>query len=136
MADLVITAANVVPGAGAQFLTRNAGATITAGQVVYSDVNSLWQLSKANGTAAQKAMAGIALANASLNQPLIVQTAGQITIGATVVAGTGVYFMSGNNAGGIAPFADVGAGWLVWLLGIAISTTVINLQLFNSTAQL
>jgi len=136
MADLVITAASVVPGANATFSNKNAGATITAGQVVYADTNSLWQLSKANGTAAQKVVAGIALANAALNQPLIVQTGGQITIGATVVAGTGVYFLSGTNAGGIAPFADLTTGWYVWLLGIALSTTVIKLQLFDSGAQL
>ena len=37
MADLTITAANVVPGAGARITNGTAGATVTAGQVVYLD---------------------------------------------------------------------------------------------------
>lgn len=136
MADLVVTAASVVPGSGAQINRgNNAGATITAGQTVYQDTNGLWQLAKANGTTAQKALAGIALANASANQPLAVQTSGPITIGATVTAGNR-YWLSGNNAGGICPDADVGAGYRVILVGIATSTTVILMNVFDSTAQL
>lgn len=136
MADISITASSVVPGAGASInRVGTAGATITAGQTVYQDANGLWQLAKANGTAAQKALGGIALSSASLNQPLSVLQGGLITIGGTVVIGT-VYFLSGNNPGGVAPVGDVTTGWYVIVLGVATTTGIINCQFFNTTVQL
>jgi hypothetical protein len=127
-ADLTITAASVVPGVNAVIdKTRNAGATITAGQAVYLDTNNLWQLANAAGAAALRQAQGIALNSASSSQPLAVQTAGQITIGATVVVGK-VYVLSGANAGGVAPSTDLVTGWYTNTLGIGISTTVIALQ--------
>ncbi len=72
----------------------------------------------------------IAVNNAALNQPISYQSSGQITIGATVVTG-GIYIVSGTASGGIAPAADVAAGWFTDVLAIAISTTV--LQIYNVT---
>lgn len=108
-------------------LTFLAGATITAGEPVYLDVNNVWQLAKAD-TAAHAACKGIALHGALTGQPLAVQTSGNITIGATVVAGTH-YYVSGNNAGGIMPIGDFTTGQFITDLGIAISTTVIQLAI-------
>lgn len=127
MADLAITAANVLPGSNAVLdKTRNAGAAITAGQAVYLDSSNLWQLADANGAAALRQATGIAVNNAAANQPIAVQTAGDITIGGTVTVGS-VYVLSAN-AGGVAPVGDLASGWYTNVLGIGKSTTVIALQ--------
>ncbi|PDT79961.1 hypothetical protein [Sinorhizobium sp. BJ1] len=131
MADLTITAANVVSGAGAAIEHGTAGATVTAGQIVYLDSTTTgkWQLADADAaTAAARGQGkiGVALHGAALNQPLAVQTAGPITIGATVVGGT-AYYLS-PNPGGIAPLADILTGDYVTLIGIATSTSAIKLD--------
>jgi hypothetical protein len=127
MADLVITAANVVAGSNANFDTGLAGETITAGQPVYRDTTTQkWMKADSNSaTSAARQPKGIALNGASLNQPLKVQTLGDITIGAAITAGTS-YYLS-DTPGGICPFADVGSGEYVCVIGVAKSTTVLML---------
>ena len=126
MADLSITAANVVKGSDASTTRGVAGATITAGQVVYKEASSgKFKLADADhATAEVRQPDGIALHGAADGQPLEVLTGGDITIGATVTAGT-AYYLS-PNAGGIAPLADVLSGDDVVLIGLAKSTTVLR----------
>lgn len=130
MADLTITAASVVAATGAAVTNGMAGATITAGQAVYLNATTKkWELADSNGTpAAARKAGGIALNGASLNQPVAVATAGDVTIGATLTAGT-AYYLS-DTPGGICPVADVGTGENVCLLGMAKSTSVlaVNIQ--------
>lgn len=135
MADLSITAANVAKGTSAKTENGTAGATITAGQVVYLDqaTTGEWLLADADSaTAAARGTGkiGIALNNASDGQPITVQTDGNITIGATMTAGL-AYFLS-PTPGGIAPYGDVLSGDYVTLVGVSTSTTVLSLQ-FKAT---
>ncbi len=125
MADLTITAANVVAGANATKESGTAGETITAGQAVYKDstTGKYMGADSNSGTVEARQARGIALHGASNNQPLTIQRGGDITIGATLTAGT-AYYLS-DTAGGICPVADVGSGEAVCLLGLAKSTTVL-----------
>lgn len=130
MVDIVITAANVVAGSGATKTSGTAGATITAGQVVYLDsaTTGKWQLADNNSaTAAVRQPQGIALNGASLNQPIAVQTEGPITIGGTLVAGV-AYYLS-DTPGGICPVADLLTGEYPTVLGMATSTTVLDIDI-------
>lgn len=124
MADLTITAASVIAGADAARESGTAGETITAGKAVYfSSTTKKWMLADSNSvTAEARKCTGIALNGASLNQPVTVLKGGDITIGATLTAGT-AYYLS-DTAGGICPIADVGSGEYVNLLGLAKSTSV------------
>lgn len=128
MADLTITAANVLKGAGAKVTHGEAGAAITQGQQVYHEAATrTWKLGDADGaSAAIRTATGTALNAASPGQPLAVQTEGDITIGATLTPGV-AYYLSGTP-GGICPFADVGTGEYVCLLGIAKSASVLSLN--------
>lgn len=128
MTDLSITAANVVAGDDATKKEGLAGETITAGQAVYlSSTSHKWMKADSNSATAEAREAiGIALNGAALNQPVEVQTKGQITIGATLTAGT-AYYLS-DTAGGICPLADVGSGEYVCLLGLAASASLLNLD--------
>jgi hypothetical protein len=134
MADLSVTAANVVAGSGAKKATGTAGATITAGQVVYFDsTTSTYKLADTDSaTAAVRSPAGIALHGATSGQPLTVLTSGPVAIGATVAVGD-VYYLSGT-AGGLAPFADVAAGDYPCIIGICTSTSVLNVKIQEAGA--
>lgn len=129
MADLTITAANVLAGAGAAVSRGVAGATVTAGQSVYLDTaDGKWKLADNNSaTAAVRTPGGIALNGASNGQPLAVLTEGPITIGAALTAGV-AYYLS-DTPGGICPVADLGAGEYPTVIGIASSTTVLKVAI-------
>lgn len=130
MADLTITAANVAAGSSARTTTGTAGATVTAGQVVYLDSsdNKYKLADNDSATAAVRSPAGIALHASLSGQPLTILTRGSITIGATTAVGE-VYCLS-STAGGICPVADIAAGDYNTVIGVGTSTTAINV-LFN-----
>lgn len=134
MVDLVITAANVVSGSGSRVLHGTAGATITAGQVLYLDTaTSSYKLADTDSaTAAVRSPAGVALNAAASGQPIAVHVSGPLTVGATVAVGD-VYFLSGT-AGGIAPAADVAAGDYPCILGICSSTSVLDVKIHEAGA--
>ncbi len=129
MADLTITAASVVAGGNASIEPGIAGEAIAAGKAVYlSSATKKWMLADSNSAAAEARKAtGVALNGASLNQPVDVQKAGEITLGATLTPGT-AYYLS-DTPGGICPLADVGVGEYVCLLGLARSATVLALDI-------
>lgn len=130
MADISITAANVVRVSGEQ-VSGVAGATITAGQPVYLDsTTSTYLLSDANASG-KDAVSGIALNGAAAGQPLVVAKSGSVlTIGATVVVGT-IYVLSAT-AGGICPASDLATGHKTTVLGVATTAARLQLNIFAS----
>lgn len=124
MADLTITAANVLAGANARIRQGILGATGAVGDVVYEDSADGMRLKPAdsNGVTASQNPAGILLTAGAAGQPaLLVEDDDDFTPGATLVNGT-VYVLSANP-GKIAPVADAVAGWRVSVLFVAKSTT-------------
>jgi small ligand-binding sensory domain FIST len=131
MADISQTAANVAKGAGAQTQIGIAGATIVAGDQVYLDPATgtlkLATAASLNGST----VVGVALCGGAAGQPIVYQTQGVINLGGTLVVG-GVYVVSPNNAGGVAPYADLSTGNYVSILGLAISTSLLQMGINNS----
>ena len=128
MSDLSITAASVLPGAGAVILYGTAGAAITAGQTAYLDTSTnTWKLADSNGAAALRTPGAVALNNAASGQPIALQKDGEITIGATLTAGVAYY--QSDTPGGICPVADIGSGEYSCLVGIAKSTSVLDINI-------
>lgn len=129
MADLVISSALVVAGADSSAVSGVAGELITAGKAVYlSSSTKKWMLADSNSATVEARQAkGIALNGASLNQPISVHKSGDLTIGATLVAGQAIYMS--DTAGGLCPLADVGAGEYLCLIGLAKSTTVLAVDI-------
>jgi hypothetical protein len=127
-ADLSITAASVVQGANPITATGRGGRGLTAGQAVYRKASDgKWYKADCNSATAEVRVAsGIALTGSGAGQPVVVQTGGQITIGATLTAGT-VYYLSGT-AGGIRPVADNTTGDYPQVIGMALSSTVLLLN--------
>ena len=130
MADLTITAANVL-SAGTSFSRATAGVALTQGEVIYLDSadGNLAKLADASA-AATATIAGIVVTEAAAAQPVLYVKTGAITIGDTVATGT-VYVVSAT-AGKIAPIADLSSTEIVSVLGIASSTTVITMNVWNT----
>jgi hypothetical protein len=126
MADLSITAANVLMSAAGKKSEGIAGEAISAGQPVYkdsSDGNKL-KLTDANA-AGKRGVVGIALNDAATGQPVhFCISDPALAIGATVSIGY-VAILSATP-GGIAPVADAASGMEVVILGVGVSTTAIR----------
>lgn len=129
MASLSITAANVVKGSNATVENGTAGATITAGVVVYKDAaDGKFKIADADSaTAAARNPYGIALNGASDGQPLAVIRRGDVTIGATMTAGL-AYYLS-PTPGEIGVVGDVLSGDDPIVIGVAKSTTVLTVNI-------
>ena len=132
MADVSITAANVVPGPNAVYRDGIAGATITAGQVCYVDASDgRVKLADANASATTSIPAGIAVNGAASGQPVrLVVEDDDFTVGGTVAKG--VYVLSANP-GGIAPVSDITTGWFPVVVGVAISTSKMVVKFVRGT---
>tara|TARA_B100000927_G_scaffold278638_1_gene261494 strand:- start:194 stop:610 length:417 start_codon:yes stop_codon:yes gene_type:complete len=120
MADLSITAANVIAAAGATLKSGTAGATVTAGQVVYLDTSdSKFKVADATDANAYAAY-GVALNGASNGQPIdVCVKSNDLDIGATLTVGE-VYVLS--ESGGIAPVGDLTTGDYAVVIGVANAT--------------
>lgn len=132
MVDIAVTPSAVVPGSDAITESGTAGVTIAAGQVVYrNSTTGKYELAD-NNSATEEARSprGIALNNASLDQPLTIQRSGDLTMNAVLVANTD-YYLS-DTPGGIGPQADLAAGEYAVLIGIAKSTTVLMVRLIET----
>lgn len=130
MADLTITAANVklVSGSTSRMV---AGATLTAGQVVYEEASTEKAKLADNdsATAEVRAIKGITLHAALADQPVVVAGNGAVVeFGAILTAGTD-YYLSGTP-GGICPRADVTTGDDPVRIGMALTTARLQLD-FN-----
>jgi hypothetical protein len=135
-ADISVTAANV-RNISAATRTVLAGATITAGQVVYLDsATGTWKLAQCDGTAEEAGASGIGVAmnGAASGQQFIVATEGVINPGGTAIV-AGVYIVSAT-AGSLALNGDVTtAGYYRTVLGVALTAGQINLHpLVSGTA--
>ncbi len=137
MAALSITVAELLAGSGdsAIFESRNAGGTITAGQSVYLDATTnTYKLADSNDSAATAVVRGIALHAALAGQPLKIQMAGPITIGATAAMTVGQTYCIGTTAGSIVPISDLTTGDRVSHLGVATTAAILGLKINNSGA--
>lgn len=128
MSDLSITAANVIAGADAVIEHGTAAVAVNAGQQTYLDgsTGKLGLADNNSGTPAVRKPRGTALHSAAANQPLAIQRDGSITIGASLTAGV-VYYLS-DTPGGICPVADLATGEYPSIVGIATSTSVLDLN--------
>lgn len=135
-ADLTITPGSVAVSDKASMTSGTAGATITAGQLVYYDTAAnTYKLADANGATPLYKVAGIAINGASSGQRLLVcKEDPALTLGATVVIGDTLW--ASATPGGITKVAaeGVATGNFVSVLGVATSTTKINFKIARADA--
>lgn len=136
MADITITAASVLAGAGADTENGIIGETITAGQALYkAAADGRWYKADNNSATAEVRIAtAIALNGGAIGQSIRVLKSGPVTIGAALTAGA-TYYLS-DSPGGICLIADVGSGEYSCIVGIATSTTVLDVKFHYSGVSL
>ena len=137
MAALTITASSVQVSGGTKTAVGTAGATITAGQVLYKDTadSNKLKLADADSTAPLAVVAGIALHGAASGQPIQYLTesgTGTFTLGSVLTSGLN-YFLSGT-AGGISPEGDLTTNWRSAYLGVAEDVQTLKVKINNGTA--
>lgn len=127
MADLSVTASDVVAVSGSTVTEDGtAGATITAGQVVYKDTTDSNKLKLADASAeATAAVCGVAMHGATSGQPLKYAVAGNLTFSTMTVGET---YQVSATAGAIAPVADISTNY-VSFVGYASTATNLVLML-------
>lgn len=136
MADITVTAGNVVEGSGSvNKKTGTSGEAITAGQVVYikSSDSKLYK-AQHDGTAEEAEAVGVALNSApGSGQPVTYITAGNLDPGGTVTVGE-IYVVSAT-AGGIAEVSDLVSTNRVTVLGVGTTASNIKLGILVSGVQ-
>jgi len=131
MADLSVVAADVLGVSGNTTIRGTAGATITAGQLVYLDsATGRYKLAQGDA-AAEDAVVGLAAHGASNGQPLQIITGGVVDLGVTLTVGE-IYVLSAAAAGGIAPKGDLSSGEFVSVIGVAQTADNLLLGIINS----
>jgi hypothetical protein len=140
MADLSITATNVAKGSSGLEQVENgtSGAALTAGDVCYFDTSaSTWKLAQADGTALEAGSGGLAIAlntAPAAGMPItLLKSKGDLSLGAILTVGA-TYVLSAA-AGKIAPIADLATGDYVVLLGIARTTSILQLNMYYSAIE-
>lgn len=121
-ADLSITVANVA-NSTANTNTGVAGATITAGVLLYLDTatNTLKLCDATNAT--KYKCVGIALHASLSGQPITYATGGgSYTPGGTLTVGT-VYLCSKTGNGAIMPYGDIASTNYLFIIGYASTST-------------
>jgi hypothetical protein len=133
MANLTITAANVVPVTGYGFSDMIAGEAVTRGQPVYENAadSDKAYVADAN-TLAKITVKGIALNDAAASQPVRVLISGSLGFGAILTVGK--IYCNSATAGSICPSADLTTGDYVSILGVATTTGNLKVQILNSSA--
>lgn len=137
MADISVTATNVLQGVGATVVQGVAGAALTRGLVCYIDVTTgTWKKAGAASTAAVAGSGGlsICLEDVATGQSGLFQTGGSINPGGTVVVG-GIYVVSAT-AGNIAQLLDAQTitGQFRTLVGVATTATNLVLMFYCGPA--
>src|SRR5688572_10498061 len=96
MTDISITAANVIAQSNAEIVYGKAGATITAGQMVYQAASDKkWKLADADSATQEiQETGGMALNGAADGQPVANCKGGDVALGAVLTAGARYYLSS------------------------------------------
>jgi hypothetical protein len=131
MADIVVTAANVIPQSGLRQSHGVAGAALTIGQAVYQKSSDRrWYPSDKDVDEDDAIDYGLTLSQAAAaGQPVVVtrgRNAGKLSFGAILTVGE--TYCVGEAAGGICPIADVGAGERLRHLGVASTTALLDVD--------
>lgn len=128
MADVTVTAASVALTSG-QTDTGTAGATITAGQILYKDTANSNVLKHASCAAtASSVVCGMALNGGASGQPIQFAKAGAVIVpGATLGVGT-IYILS-DGTGTYCPVADLATSDKVVIVGYATTASSLTLLL-------
>lgn len=127
MADLSITAANVLQTSGTAVQSGVASTAIARGQYVYILANGTIGLADSNGTSPANSVAGCAIADVSSGQTCFyVASDATFTPGFSATAGDTIWLSSDTAGACTKTYADIASGSTVIPLGVMTSSTVMR----------
>lgn len=134
MTELAITPGLIKAGPAARTVLHTLGATVTAGQALYTDpaANFVAKLAQCDGEAREAQVVGIALNGGAAGQPVLVLTAGPLE---GCEAEVGVVYVLSGTAGGIMPVEDLVDDDYVTVLGIGVAAGVMMVDIQASGVQ-
>lgn len=126
MADLSVTAANVLQSSGTTVSSGVSAVAINRGQYIYIKTDGTIALADSNGTTPANTCAGVCIADVSTGQTCFYAASDAVfTPGFTAVAGDPIYLS--NTAGGATKtYADIVSGSTVIVLGGMLTSTTMN----------
>lgn len=128
MPDLTITATQVLPTDSTETDSGILGVTATAGQLVYRSDNKLL-LADANLSPDAADTIGLLLNGGGPGQTAQIATGGDVIVGAGAAPTRGTFYVLSATAGGIAPAADLAAGWYRTFVGCGNDNNIITLNI-------
>jgi len=127
MADLAITAANVLKSSNGTIAVLTAAGAITRGQYIYTLANNTAGLADSNGTTPANTVTGVALADVGAGQPVpYVPTDTALTTGFTASAAGVTIYLSNTPGAATETYADIASGSTVIILGSMLTTTTMK----------
>lgn len=133
MADVSFTAASIKPGTGAQTQEVRWGGTVTPGLVVYQAADGDYEAADCETSVLTAAAVGIALTGGGNGQWGVIQTGGALITSAHLSLASPVYILSVSGA--ICPAADLANNDYITIIGVAKSTTSLELCIKASGVQ-
>lgn len=128
MADLTITATQVLATDSTETISGILAVAATAGQMVYRYDNR-FLLADANFSPQAAQEVGLLLNGGGIGQTVQVAVDGDVILGAGAAPGKGTIYVLSATAGGIAPVADLAAGWYRTILGCGDDNNVLVLNI-------
>ncbi len=130
MAAYTFTAANVLASTPAQ-LGAIAGEAIVAGDLIYIKAadSKAWK-AQCDGTAAEAAVAGIALNGAAAGQPMQYVATGTITVQPACFANAGIPLVLDGTTGKCCPVGDLTTDDYVTHIGVSSDTDEFVLHIY------
>ena len=128
MANYTVTAASVLASAsGNQVRNAVAGETVDAGEAVYIDASDSNSIKLAQATSAKYKCVGIATSGAADGQPISYCNIDENFVPGCTLAVSDLVVVSAT-AGKLAPHADLTTGDYCHVVGVAKSTSVLDLN--------
>lgn len=127
MADLSVTAANVLQTSGTSVSSGVAASAITRGQYVYVLANGTIGLADSNGSSPANSVAGCCIADVATGQTCFyVASDATFTPGFSSTAGNVIYLSSDTAGGATETYSDIDSGSTVIVLGAMKTSTVMK----------
>ena len=138
MADLSITAAEVLKSSGGKSAPGTCGETLVAGDIVYKDASASSKLKLADAnhsTTAKSAVVGMMLNGGAAGQPAdYVSEDSDLTIGTTAAAAAGQIYCLSSTPGKLCPISDIVASATarVSIVGVGGAAGKLIMKVVNS----
>ena len=136
MADITIGVTSVAAATGASLGQGTAGGTILQGEPLYLNSSSQYVRADADDSQTTADVAGISLNAASSGQPIDFIRSGTVTLSGAGPLTVGEIYVLSGTVGRIAPEGDHAANDWVTVLGVALTSNTLKVNIIVGGVQI